>query len=84
MSSFRLDGAFYDIWRRSFDKERLKMTNLIRLLGQIISSLTASLRFDGALNVDVTEFQSKSRAVPANSFHDVKLCTCDLGRKCVS
>lgn len=28
-----------------------------RLIAQVISSLTASLRFDGALNVDVTEFQ---------------------------
>ena len=59
MSSIRLDGAFYDIWRRSFDKERLKMTNLIRLLGQIISSLTARFRYDGALNVDTTEFRAK-------------------------
>merc|ERR1712022_93943 len=31
---------------------------LNRLLAQVISSLTASLRFDGALNVDVTEFQT--------------------------
>ena len=29
-----------------------------RLIAQVISSLTASLRFDGALNVDVTEFQT--------------------------
>ena len=28
--------------------------DLNRLVAQIISSLTASLRFDGALNVDVT------------------------------
>ena len=33
-------------------------TNLNRLLAQVISSLTASLRFDGALNVDITEFQT--------------------------
>ena len=33
-------------------------TNLNRLLAQIISSLIASLRFDGALNVDVIEFQT--------------------------
>ncbi|PPD92743.1 hypothetical protein GOBAR_DD10303 [Gossypium barbadense] len=29
--------------------------NLNRLVSQVISSLTASLRFDGALNVDVNE-----------------------------
>ena len=34
------------------------LTNLNRLIAHVISSLTASLRFDGALNVDVTEFQT--------------------------
>ena len=39
-----------------------------RLIAQVISSLTASLRFDGALNVDVTEFQTNLvRALPACS-----------------
>ena len=37
--------------------ERPTYTNLNRLIGQIVSSITASLRFDGALNVDLTEFQ---------------------------
>ena len=32
--------------------------NLNRLIAQIISSITASLRFDGALNVDLNEFQT--------------------------
>ena len=49
--------AIYDICR-SLDIERPKYTNLNRLIAQVISSLTASLRFDGALNVDVTEFQT--------------------------
>ena len=49
--------ALYDICRRNLDIERPTYTNLNRLLAQIISSLTASLRFDGALNVDITEFQ---------------------------
>ena len=31
---------------------------LNRLIAQVISSLTASLSFDGALNVDVTESQT--------------------------
>ena len=48
--------ALYDICRRNLDIERPTYTNLNRLLAQIISSLTASLRFDGALNVDITEF----------------------------
>merc|ERR1719337_89025 len=44
--------ALYDICRRNLDIERPTYTNLNRLLAQVISSLTASLRFDGALNVD--------------------------------
>merc|ERR1712087_934994 len=50
--------AIYDICRRSLDIERPTYVNLNRLIAQVISSLTASLRFDGALNVDVTEFQT--------------------------
>ena len=38
--------------------ERPTYTNLNRLIAQIISSITASLRFDGALNVDLNEFQT--------------------------
>ena len=38
--------------------ERPGYVNLNRLIGQIVSSITASLRFDGALNVDLTEFQT--------------------------
>ena len=43
-------------------------TNLNRLLAQNISSLTASLRFDGALNVDVTEFQTNLVPYPRIHF----------------
>jgi len=46
--------AIYDICRRNLDIERPTYTNLNRLVGQIVSSITASLRFDGALNVDLT------------------------------
>lgn len=50
--------AIYEICRRSLDIERPSYTSLNRLIGQILSSITASLRFDGALNVDLTEFQT--------------------------
>merc|ERR1711967_47071 len=43
-------------------------TNLNRLIAQIISSLTASLRFDGALNVNVTEFQTNLVPYPRIHF----------------
>ncbi len=41
---------------------------MCRLIAQVISSLTASLRFDGALNVDVTEFQTNLVPYPRIHF----------------
>merc|ERR1711957_86673 len=60
--------ALYDVCRRSLDIERPTYTNLNRLVAQIISSLTASLRFDGALNVDMTEFQTNLVPYPRIHF----------------
>jgi tubulin alpha len=55
--AFMVDNeALYDICRRSLGIERPTYTNLNRLNGQCMSSLTAPLRFDGALNVDFTYF----------------------------
>ena len=39
-----------------------------RLVAQVTSSLTASLRFDGALNVDMTEFQTNLVPYPRIHF----------------
>jgi tubulin alpha len=50
--------ALYDLCRRALEIERPTYTNLNRLIGQVVLSLTASLRFDGALNVDFIEFQT--------------------------
>ena len=56
--AFMVDNeAIYDICRRNLSIARPSYTNLNLLIGQIVSSITASLRFDGALNVDLTEFQ---------------------------
>ena len=56
--AFMLDNeAIYDICKRSLGVERPTYQNLNRVIAQVISSLTASLRFDGALNVDINEFQ---------------------------
>ena len=60
--------AIYDICRRNLDIERPTYTNLNRLMGQIVSSITASLRFDGALNVDLTEFQTNLVPYPRIHF----------------
>jgi len=60
--------AMYDICRRNLDIERPTYTNLNRLTAQVVSSLTASLRFDGALNVDLTEFQTNLVPYPRIHF----------------
>ena len=64
----RLSEAIYDICRRNMDIERPTYTNLNRLIAQIVSSITASLRFDGALNVDLTEFQTNLVPYPRIHF----------------
>jgi hypothetical protein len=63
-----------DICRRNLDIERPTYTNLNRLLAQVVSSITASLRFDGALNVDLTEFQTNLVPYPRIHF---PLATCE-------
>ncbi len=56
--AFMLDNeAIYDICREKMGLEKPTYQNLNRIIAQVISSLTASLRFDGALNVDINEFQ---------------------------
>jgi tubulin alpha len=67
--TFCLDNeALYDVCRRNLDIERPTYTNLNRLIAQVISSLTASLRFDGALNVDISEFQTNLVPYPRIHF----------------
>jgi len=58
--TFMVDNeAIFDIC-----KQHLKInnyptyTNLNRLISQVVSSITASLRFPGSLNVDLNEFQT--------------------------
>jgi len=60
--------AIYDISRRLLDIQKPTYTNLNRLIAQVISSLTASLRFEGALNVDVNEFQTNLVPYPRIHF----------------
>jgi tubulin alpha len=67
--AFMLDNeAIYDMCRRQLDIEKPSYTNLNRLIAQVISSLTASLRFDGALNVDMNEFQTNLVPYPRIHF----------------
>lgn len=50
--------AIYDICKKSLGISSPGFTNLNRLIAQVVSSVTASLRFDGSLNVDLNEFQT--------------------------
>ena len=57
--TFLVDNeAVYDICRRNLDIPRPDFEHLNRLVAQVVSSITSSLRFDGALNVDLNEFQT--------------------------
>nr|BAK52334.1 alpha-tubulin [Chilomastix caulleryi] len=67
--AFMIDNeAMYDVCRRNLDIERPTYTNLNRIIAQCVSSITASLRFDGALNVDLTEFQTNLVPYPRIHF----------------
>ncbi|CAK4820269.1 unnamed protein product [Aphanomyces euteiches] len=67
--AFLLDNeAIYGICQRSLNIDRPTHTNLNRLIAQVISSLTTSLRFDGSLNVDITEFQTNLVPYPRIHF----------------
>merc|ERR1712087_59235 len=67
--AFMVDNeAIYDICRRNLDIERPTYTNLNRLISQVVSSITASLRFDGSLNVDLNEFQTNLAPYPRIHF----------------
>ncbi|VDL91276.1 unnamed protein product [Schistocephalus solidus] len=55
-------------FRRNLDIGRPTYTNLNRLIAQVISSITASLRFNGQLNVDLSEFQTNLVPYPRIHF----------------
>merc|ERR1712054_414114 len=75
--------ALYDICRRNLDIERPTYTNLNRLIAQVISSLTASLRFDGALNVAVitnSAFEPASMMAKCDPRHGKYMACCLMYR----
>jgi tubulin alpha len=60
--------AIYDVCQRNLNVDRPSYSNLNRIIGQVVSSLTASLRFDGALNTDLNEFQTNLVPYPRIHF----------------
>ncbi|XP_047990341.1 tubulin alpha chain-like [Leguminivora glycinivorella] len=50
--------ALYDILARNLDVPRPTYTNLNRLIAQVVSCMTASMRFEGSLNVELVEFRT--------------------------
>ena len=68
--TFLVDNeAIYDICRRNVDIEQPTYTDLNKLISQVVSSVTTSLRFDGgALNVDLCEFQTNLVPFPRIHF----------------
>ncbi|ODV59447.1 tubulin alpha chain [Ascoidea rubescens DSM 1968] len=67
--TFMVDNeAIYDMCRRNLDIARPSFENLNRMIAQVVSSVTASLRFSGSLNVDLNEFQTNLVPYPRIHF----------------
>ncbi|KAI0700772.1 tubulin alpha [Cytidiella melzeri] len=67
--SFMVDNeAIYDICKNRLGVQQPSFINLNRLIAQVVSSVTASLRFDGSLNVDLNEFQTNLVPFPRIHF----------------
>ncbi|KAL6939163.1 alpha-tubulin [Hanseniaspora osmophila] len=67
--TFMVDNeAIYDMCKRNLNIPRPNFNNLNNLIAQVVSSVTASLRFDGSLNVDLNEFQTNLVPYPRIHF----------------
>ncbi|GLG92859.1 Tubulin alpha-1 chain [Gryllus bimaculatus] len=67
--TFMVDNeAIYDLCVHQLGIGRPSYSNLNRIIGQVVSSITASLRFDGALNVDLSDFQTNLVPYPRIHF----------------
>jgi len=60
--------AIYTICQKQLDVDRPTYGNLNVIISKVISSMTASLRFDGELNVDLGEFQTNLVPFPRLHF----------------
>merc|ERR1712115_385828 len=60
--------AMYEICQKHLDIKRPSYDTLNRLISKAVSSMTASLRFEGELNVDLNEFQTNLVPFPRLHF----------------
>jgi len=60
--------AIYSICQKQLDIKRPSYEDLNKIIAKVISSMTASLRFDGELNVDLGEFQTNLVPFPRLHF----------------
>merc|ERR1712079_256467 len=60
--------AVYEIARKNLDIKRPSYDTLNRMIAKAVSSMTASLRFEGELNVDLNEFQTNLVPFPRLHF----------------
>jgi tubulin alpha len=60
--------AIYAIVQKQLDEKRPDYVHLNRIISKVISSMTAALRFDGELNVDLGEFQTNLVPFPRLHF----------------
>ncbi|KAH9032214.1 alpha tubulin [Lactarius hengduanensis] len=60
--------AIFGICKKQLGISQPSFTNLNRLIAQVVSSITVSLRFAGSLNVDLNEFQTNLVPFPRIHF----------------
>merc|ERR1711941_128422 len=60
--------AIYEICQKNLDIKRPSYDTLNRMIAKAVSSMTASLRFEGELNVDLNEFQTNLVPFPRLHF----------------
>jgi tubulin alpha len=60
--------AIYDICKNRLKIERPNYSSLNRMVAQVVSSITTSLRFSGSLNVDLNEYQTNLVPYPRIHF----------------
>merc|ERR1711997_950878 len=60
--------AIYQICQVQLEQDRPSYADLNKVISKVVSSMTAALRFDGELNVDLGEFQTNLVPFPRLHF----------------